>query len=84
MHESSMEETGPFADPKSLIDMPLDLRHKKTRAMRRALTHKEKSAITEKQHKRDIHFPQRSECGNQLGGRSKVIEADLLVRRIRS
>ena len=40
-------------------DLPLDLRYKKTRAIRRRLTHNEKTAITEKQHKRQIHFPQR-------------------------
>ena len=40
-------------------DLPLDLRHKKTRAIRRRLTHKEANLITEKQHKKDIHFPAR-------------------------
>nr|XP_018259682.1 ribosomal protein L29 [Kwoniella dejecticola CBS 10117]OBR81840.1 ribosomal protein L29 [Kwoniella dejecticola CBS 10117] len=39
--------------------LPLDLRYKKTRAIRRRLTHKEANAITEKQHKRNIHFPAR-------------------------
>ncbi|KAI9633572.1 putative 60S ribosomal protein L35 [Dioszegia hungarica] len=39
--------------------LPLDLRHKKTRAIRRRLTFKEEHAVTEKQRKRDIHFPQR-------------------------
>ncbi|KAK6906681.1 hypothetical protein V866_005528 [Kwoniella sp. B9012] len=39
--------------------LPLDLRYKKTRAIRRRLTHKEANAITEKQHKKNIHFPQR-------------------------
>ncbi|KAK8850443.1 hypothetical protein IAR55_004361 [Kwoniella newhampshirensis] len=39
--------------------LPLDLRYKKTRAIRRRLTTKEASAITEKQHKKQIHFPQR-------------------------
>ncbi|GHJ88318.1 hypothetical protein NliqN6_4720 [Naganishia liquefaciens] len=39
--------------------LPLDLRYKKTRAIRRALTKNEQSLITEKQHKRDIHFPLR-------------------------
>lgn len=38
---------------------PLDLRPKKTRAMRRALTKFEKSRKTLKQRKKDIHFPQR-------------------------
>ncbi|KAJ9123899.1 hypothetical protein QFC22_000688 [Naganishia vaughanmartiniae] len=37
--------------------LPLDLRYKKTRAIRRALTKNERSLITEKQHKKDIHFP---------------------------
>ncbi|WWC72502.1 60S ribosomal protein uL29 [Kwoniella pini CBS 10737] len=39
--------------------LPLDLRYKKTRAIRRRLTHKESHAITEKQHKKNIHFPAR-------------------------
>ncbi|ODN82838.1 ribosomal protein L29 [Cryptococcus amylolentus CBS 6039] len=38
---------------------PLDLRYKKTRAIRRRLTEKEASAITVKQHKKNIHFPAR-------------------------
>jgi hypothetical protein len=50
----------------SPIDLPLDLRHKKTRAIRRRLTHKESHAITEKQHKRQIHFPVRSELRSSL------------------
>lgn len=41
-------------------DLPLDLRHKKTRAIRRRLTKGEKASKTEKQHKREIHFPTRS------------------------
>jgi hypothetical protein len=40
-------------------DLPLDLRYKKTRAIRRRLTTKEQSAITVKQHKKNIHFPAR-------------------------
>ncbi|KAK4686326.1 large subunit ribosomal protein L35e, partial [Tremellales sp. Uapishka_1] len=43
----------------SPTDMPLDLRYKKTRAIRRRLSAKESSAITEKAHKKAIHFPQR-------------------------
>lgn len=43
--------------------MPLDLRYKKTRAIRRRLSKKEASAVTLKAHKKAIHFPQRSECG---------------------
>ncbi|BEJ16465.1 hypothetical protein CspHIS471_0510700 [Cutaneotrichosporon sp. HIS471] len=39
--------------------MPLDLRYKKTRAIRRRLTAKEAGAITTKAHKKAIHFPQR-------------------------
>lgn len=39
--------------------LPLDLRHKKTRAIRRALTPFERNQKTEKQAKRDIHFPTR-------------------------
>ncbi|TIA90212.1 hypothetical protein E3P99_01719 [Wallemia hederae] len=39
--------------------IPLDMRHKKTRAIRRRLTPNEKSAKTVRQHKRDIHFSRR-------------------------
>merc|ERR1711925_38639 len=39
--------------------IPLDLRKKQTRAIRRALTKKEKSIVTEKQKKKQKHFPQR-------------------------
>ncbi|KAF8575626.1 ribosomal protein L35 [Ramaria rubella] len=37
--------------------LPLDLRYKKTRAIRRRLTPHERSLKTEKQRKKDIHFP---------------------------
>ncbi|KAF1356987.1 ribosomal L29 protein-domain-containing protein [Delphinella strobiligena] len=40
--------------------LPLDLRAKQTRALRRALTKDEKSIVTEKQKKKNIHFPQRN------------------------
>ncbi|KAI5279943.1 60S ribosomal protein L35, partial [Ascosphaera acerosa] len=39
--------------------MPLDLRPKQTRAIRRRLTKHEASLITEKQRKKQIAFPQR-------------------------
>lgn len=39
--------------------IPLDLRPKKTRAMRRRLTPYEASRVTERQRKKQIHFPQR-------------------------
>ncbi|EON61357.1 60S ribosomal protein L35 [Coniosporium apollinis CBS 100218] len=39
--------------------MPLDLRPKQTRAMRRRLSKHEASLVTEKQKKRAMHFPQR-------------------------
>merc|ERR1712087_450333 len=39
--------------------LPLDLRKKKTRAIRRALTKKEKSLKTLKQMKKDKHYPLR-------------------------
>lgn len=35
---------------------PLDLREKKTRALRRALTKHERKQITERQHKKNVHF----------------------------
>ncbi|KAK9384008.1 60S ribosomal protein uL29 [Kockiozyma suomiensis] len=39
--------------------LPVDLRVKKTRALRRALTPKQKSLVTEKQKKKNVAFPQR-------------------------
>lgn len=36
--------------------LPLDLRAKKTRALRRKLTKHERKAKTERQHKKDVHF----------------------------
>ncbi|EGD88990.2 60S ribosomal protein L35 [Trichophyton rubrum D6] len=39
--------------------LPLDLRAKKTRAIRRRLTTHQASLKTEKQKKKDMHFPQR-------------------------
>lgn len=39
--------------------IPLDLRPKQTRAIRRRLTKHESSLVTEKQKKRQTHFPQR-------------------------
>jgi len=39
--------------------LPLDLRPKRTRAIRRRLTPSERSLVTEKQHKKNIHFPTR-------------------------
>jgi len=40
--------------------IPLDLRAKKTRAIRRRLTKHEKSLKTEKQKKKEVHFPMRT------------------------
>ncbi|OCK76274.1 60S ribosomal protein-like protein L35 [Lepidopterella palustris CBS 459.81] len=40
--------------------LPLDLRPKQTRAMRRRLTRHEATKITEKQRKKNTHFPQRN------------------------
>ena len=40
--------------------IPLDLRPKQTRAMRRQLTKEEASRVTDKQKKRQRHFPQRN------------------------
>lgn len=39
--------------------LPLDLRAKKTRAIRRRLTQHESSRVLEKSKKRSTHFPQR-------------------------
>lgn len=46
----------PLTPPRYL---PLDLRSKQTRAIRRRLTKHESSLVTEKQKKKNIHFPQR-------------------------
>jgi phosphopantetheinyl transferase (holo-ACP synthase) len=54
-HLASLAAHGSFRN----TDLPLDLRYKKTRAIRRRLTTKEQSAITVKQHKKNIHFPAR-------------------------
>lgn len=40
--------------------MPLDLRPKQTRAIRRRLTPEEAKLVTEKQKKKQRHFPQRT------------------------
>ncbi|KAK4540582.1 60S ribosomal protein L35 [Oleoguttula mirabilis] len=40
--------------------LPLDLRAKQTRAMRRALSAEDASRVTDKQAKRTRHFPQRN------------------------
>lgn len=40
--------------------MPLDLRPKQTRAMRRRLTRHESNIVSEKQKKKTTHFPQRN------------------------
>ena len=40
--------------------MPLDLRAKQTRSMRRRLSPEEAKLVTEKQKKRQRHFPQRN------------------------
>ncbi|KAI4729196.1 60S ribosomal protein L35 [Aureobasidium sp. EXF-10728] len=40
--------------------LPLDLRAKQTRAIRRRLSKEDASRVTEKQKKKQIHFPQRN------------------------
>eukprot|EP00918_Siedleckia_nematoides_P068433 GHVU01149063.1.p2 GENE.GHVU01149063.1~~GHVU01149063.1.p2 ORF type:complete len:127 (+),score=35.01 GHVU01149063.1:62-442(+) len=40
--------------------MPLDLRAKQTRAIRRRMTKHEQNLVTEKQAKKQTHFPQRN------------------------
>ncbi|PWN90009.1 putative ribosomal protein L35 [Acaromyces ingoldii] len=39
--------------------LPLDLRPKQTRAIRRALSKTDRKRVTERQHKKDIHFGRR-------------------------
>merc|ERR1712060_567302 len=57
MNQKKKENLRQFYADKDLI--PLDLRTKKTRALRRALTNKEKGIKTLKQIKKDTHFPLR-------------------------
>jgi large subunit ribosomal protein L35e len=47
------------ANRKGKTYLPLDLRVKKTRALRRALSKEQKNKLTEKEHKRSIAFPSR-------------------------
>jgi large subunit ribosomal protein L35e len=39
--------------------LPLDLRAKQTRAIRRQLSKEDRKRVTERQHKKDIHFNRR-------------------------
>ena len=39
--------------------LPLDLRAKKTRALRQALSKEDRKRVTERQHKKDVHFNRR-------------------------
>jgi len=57
MNQAKKDQLRLFYKDKDLI--PLDLRVKKTRAIRRALTKKEKGIKTIKQMKKDKHFPKR-------------------------
>lgn len=63
--------------------LPLDLRPKKTRAIRRRLSKHEATIVTEKQKKKSTHFPQRKYavkvCRNLLWWRKLAI--GLLARR---
>jgi len=47
------------ANKKGKSYLPLDLRPKKTRALRQALSKEQKNKVTEKERKRAIAFPQR-------------------------
>jgi len=57
INQKKKENLRQFYADKALI--PLDLRVKKTRAIRRALTKKEKSMKTLKQQKKEKHYPLR-------------------------
>ncbi|KAH7887741.1 ribosomal L29 protein-domain-containing protein [Phlebopus sp. FC_14] len=57
MNQKSRQNLREFYKNKKYL--PLDLRPKKTRAIRRRLTKKEASLRTLKQRKKDIHFPVR-------------------------
>ena len=57
INQTQKEQLRVFYKGKDL--MPLDLRFKKTRAIRKALTKKEKGLKTLKQKKKEKHFPLR-------------------------
>jgi len=57
MNQAKKDQLRIFYKDKDLV--PLDLRKKQTRAIRRALTKKEAGMKTKKQQKKDKHFPQR-------------------------
>ncbi|KAI7864205.1 ribosomal L29 protein-domain-containing protein [Spinellus fusiger] len=57
IHQTQREQLRLFYKKKSLI--PVDLRVKKTRALRRALTPYERSLKTVKYQKKQAHFPMR-------------------------
>ena len=57
INQTQKTELRKFYKDKDL--MPLDLRFKKTRAIRKSLTKEQKSLKTEKQRKKDKHFPLR-------------------------
>jgi len=59
INQKKKETLRQFYKEKGDAYLPLDLRKKQTRAIRRALTKKEKSIKTLKQQKKDKHFPQR-------------------------
>merc|ERR1711971_370185 len=56
MNQAKKDQLRIFYKDKDLV--PLDLRKKQTRAIRRALTKKEAGMKTKKQQKKDKHFPQ--------------------------
>ena len=58
---------------------PLDLRPKQTRAMRRRLTKHEASLVTEKQKKKQIHFPQRNYAVKVLHHDHSTVSLSLLT-----
>merc|ERR1712060_629724 len=59
VNQKKKETLRQFYKEKGETLIPLDLRKKQTRAIRRALTKKEKSMKTEKQMKKEKHYPQR-------------------------
>jgi hypothetical protein len=59
--------------------MPLDLRPKKTRAIRRRLTKHEATLKTEKAKKRETYFPQRKYAIKVCLPRDRYGEAELAV-----
>eukprot|EP01132_Coremiostelium_polycephalum_P002106 gene2106-2595_t len=59
INQTQKNQLRAFYSKKPVNKVPLDLRDKKTRAIRRQLTNKQQSAVTLRTTKQQRHFPQR-------------------------